>query len=90
MSAAFTPGPWSSDKYGHIVSPSGDVMFRSLSILASSSAERMAEAEANTTLAAAAPDLLAALQGFMQNGMDGPAEYEAAVLAISKAIGSFA
>jgi len=61
--AKHTAGPWSRDRYGHVVGPDGeDVRFRSLAIAASGSAERPAEAEANTDLIAAAPDLLEALQ----------------------------
>lgn len=58
-----TPGPWLRDKYGTVLTPSGDrVTFRSVTITCSGTDERIAEAEANTTLAAAAPDLLEALE----------------------------
>jgi hypothetical protein len=63
----FTPGPWHRDKYGHIVDGEGsDVLFRSVSILGSGAPERMALAEANTDVAAAAPDLLANLERMVQ------------------------
>lgn len=63
VKAQHTPGPWHQDKYGHVISPDGsDVLFRSLTILSSSTAERISMAEANTRLIAAAPDLLEALQ----------------------------
>lgn len=64
MSAAnHTAGPWTRDRYGHVVGPNGeDVRFRSLTIAASGSEERLAEAEANTNLAAAATDLLVIAQ----------------------------
>jgi hypothetical protein len=58
--AKHTPGPWSRDKYGSIrATDDKDVLFRNMSCLSAGSEERMAEAEANTTLAAAAPELLA-------------------------------
>lgn len=58
--ATHTAGPWSRDKYGHIVDASGkDVMFRSISI--SCAGNSVAEAEKNSDLTAAAPELLALL-----------------------------
>lgn len=64
MSAAkHTAGPWTRDRYGHVVSANGQhVLFRSVTIAASGSEERLAIAEANTDLATAAPELLEALQ----------------------------
>lgn len=54
-----TPGPWRRDKYGHIMNAAGEeVLFRSVAIAAAGSQERIAMAEANTDLAAAAPALL--------------------------------
>lgn len=62
--AAHTPGPWSRDKYGHIVDAKGDaVHFRSVTI--SCAGNGIAEAERNTDLAAAAPELLAALTALL-------------------------
>ncbi|MBY4947036.1 hypothetical protein K6V92_10440 [Cupriavidus respiraculi] len=62
-----TPGPWARDKYGHIVDEQGkDVLFRSVSVLASGDPTQMDEAERNTTLAAAAPDLLEVLQALAE------------------------
>lgn len=61
MTTAPTKGPWSRDKYGHVVDATGKyVQFRSVGILCAG--DGVAEAEANTDLAAAAPCLLAALQ----------------------------
>jgi hypothetical protein len=83
-----TPGPWKRDKYGHVVDERGrDINFRSMSSLCSGSEERMAEAEANTTLASAAPDLLAALQGVLRVADRATDEFDAARAAISKALG---
>lgn len=57
-----TPGPWSRNKYGSVIGPDGkDVLFRAVSTLCSGADEKMAMAEANTDLAASAPELLEAL-----------------------------
>ena len=57
-----TPGPWMRDQYGSVVGPDRKtcVAFRSLACLASGSTASVKEAEANTTLISAAPDLYAA------------------------------
>ena len=56
-------GPWGRDKYGSVVDADGkEVLFRSLSTLSAGTDDRIAMAEANTDLAAAAPGLLAALE----------------------------
>lgn len=60
-----TPGPWSRDKYGHIMASGKEVNFRSMSILCSGASERIDEADANTTLASSAPDLFEALEGLL-------------------------
>ena len=61
--AEHTAGPWKRSDYGQIVDPDGkDVCFRSVTTMCSGSEESIAEAEANTDLIAAAPDLLAALK----------------------------
>lgn len=58
-----TPGPWIQDKHGSIVDCNGDgVSFRGVSTLCAGTKERIEEAEANTILACAAPDLLEALE----------------------------
>jgi hypothetical protein len=58
-----TPGPWFRDQYGNMLAKSGDrVVFRSVTTVCSGSDERIAEAEANTTLATSAPELLEALE----------------------------
>jgi hypothetical protein len=58
-----TPGPWLRDKYGAVrTTDDKDVLFRNMACLSAGSDERMAEAEANTDLAAAAPQMLAALE----------------------------
>ena len=60
MSAKFTPGPWSRDKYGHVIDAHGEsILLRSVSIACSG--KMVDEAEKNTDLIAAAPDLLEAL-----------------------------
>ena len=60
MNAKFTPGPWSRDKYGHVIDTKGEsVLLRSVSIACSGM--MVDEAEKNTDLIAAAPDLLEAL-----------------------------
>lgn len=62
-----TPGPWLQNKYGSVVDRAGDgVQFRGVSTLCSGSDERIEEAEANTRLIAAAPDLLEALEDCVQ------------------------
>ena len=59
-----TPGHRFRDKYGHIVDESGkDVLFRGVSIACAGSS--VPEAEKNSDLIAAAPDLLDALQKIM-------------------------
>ena len=64
-----TSGPWHRDEYGCVVDKSGEpVSFRTVSILCSGSPERIAEAEANTTLATASHDLLEALEWAMKCG----------------------
>ena len=61
--AEHTAGPWKRSDYGQIVDSDGkDVCFRSVTTMCSGSEESIAEAEANTDLIAAAPDLLAALK----------------------------
>ncbi len=56
-------GPWSRDKYGSVVDADGkEVLFRSVSTLSAGTDDRIAMAEANTDLAAAAPELLEALE----------------------------
>lgn len=63
MTAIHQKAPWSRDKHGCVVDANGDsVLFRSVSTLSAGSDERMAMAEANTDLAAAAPDLLQSLE----------------------------
>lgn len=63
MNAKHQPAPWSRDKYGNLVDAKGEsVLFRSVSTLSSGTDDRIAMAEANTDLAAAAPELLEALE----------------------------
>jgi len=58
----FTEGPWQRDKYGSVIAPDGEkVAFRGVTIMCSGSFDRIAEAEANTDLVAAATELLALL-----------------------------
>lgn len=57
-----TPGPWGQDKWGSLQTEGGqDVLLRGITTISAGSAERIAEAEANTRLIAAAPELLEAL-----------------------------
>lgn len=58
-----TPGPWCQDKWGSLQTADGrDVLLRGVTTLGSGSDERIAEAEANTRLISAAPELLEALR----------------------------
>ncbi|MGU0778002.1 hypothetical protein ACSESE_11450 [Pseudomonas aeruginosa] len=57
-----TPGPWCQDKWGSLMTEGGqDVLLRGITTISAGSAERIAEAEANTRLISAAPELLEAL-----------------------------
>ncbi|MHC9284000.1 hypothetical protein ACYTSD_29805 [Pseudomonas aeruginosa] len=57
-----TPGPWCQDKWGSLMTEGGqDVLLRGITTISSGSDERIAEAEANTRLISAAPELLEAL-----------------------------
>jgi hypothetical protein len=68
----FTPGPWSRDKFGNVVDAAGErVGFRGVTIVCSGAPERVAEAEANTDLSVAAPDLLAAVRLMLEAYDDG-------------------
>ncbi|MBG4420113.1 hypothetical protein [Pseudomonas aeruginosa] len=54
-----TPGPWGQDKWGSLQTEGGqDVLLRGITTISAGSDERIAEAEANTRLIAAAPELL--------------------------------
>ncbi|HGO9514213.1 hypothetical protein [Pseudomonas aeruginosa] len=58
-----TPGPWGQDKWGSLQTEGGqDVLLRGITTISAGSDERIAEAEANTRLISAAPELLEALQ----------------------------
>lgn len=60
-----TPGPWCQDKWGSLMTEGGqDVLLRGITTISAGSDERIAEAEANTRLISAAPELLAACQAF--------------------------
>ncbi|HEJ3436103.1 TPA: hypothetical protein SL386_001658 [Pseudomonas aeruginosa] len=60
-----TPGPWGQDKWGSLQTEGGqDVLLRGITTISAGSDERIAEAEANTRLIAAAPELLEACQSF--------------------------
>ncbi len=62
-----TPGPWCQDKWGSLMTEGGqDVLLRGITTISAGSDERIAEAEANTRLISAAPDLLEALQACIQ------------------------
>jgi hypothetical protein len=57
----FTPGPWNRNKYGSLLDSKGEnILFRGVSIATSGS--RVAEAEKNTDLAAAAPAMQQSLR----------------------------
>ncbi|MFU7875094.1 hypothetical protein ACSLV1_09250 [Pseudomonas aeruginosa] len=58
-----TPGPWCQDKWGSLMTEGGqDVLLRGITTISAGSDERIAEAEANTRLISAAPELLDALE----------------------------
>ncbi|MFU3267084.1 hypothetical protein ACM7LV_20145 [Pseudomonas aeruginosa] len=58
-----TPGPWCQDKWGSLMTEGGqDVLLRGITTISAGSDERIAEAEANTRLISAAPELLEALE----------------------------
>ncbi|MCS9372428.1 hypothetical protein N1E56_15015 [Pseudomonas aeruginosa] len=60
-----TPGPWRLDKWGCLQTEGGqDVILRGITTISAGSDERIAEAEANTRLISAAPELLEACQAF--------------------------
>lgn len=62
-----TPGPWCKDKWGSLMTEGGqDVLLRGITTISAGSDERIAEAEANTRLISAAPELLEALQVCIQ------------------------
>ncbi|KAJ16061.1 hypothetical protein [Pseudomonas aeruginosa] len=87
-----TPGPWGQDKWGSLQTEGGqDVLLRGITTISAGSDERIAEAEANTRLIAAAPELLEALRACVSRITDEVAdaefldEVEQARAAISKA-----
>lgn len=89
-----TPGPWSRDKYGYMIDANGEsIVLRGTTTLCSGSSDRLEMAEANTDLACAAPELLAALERLVRNGQKQswgdhyPADMENAYAAIEKARG---
>lgn len=87
--AAHTEGPWNRDRYGNLLDANGrNVLFRGVAIAAAGS--MVAEAEANTDLIAAAPELLAALQRCLDYGsMTGDESVaDQARAAIAKATGA--
>ncbi|EMR0622668.1 hypothetical protein R0C86_001197 [Pseudomonas aeruginosa] len=60
-----TPGPWRLDKWGSLQTEGGqNVLLRGITTISSGSDELIAEAEANTRLTSAAPELLEACQAF--------------------------
>lgn len=85
----FTPGPWKRDKYGSVIGANGsDVLFRGVAVLASGSDESMREAESNTDLLVAAPDLYEALVAIYDAwyNLDG-SDYRRLKAALAKANG---
>ncbi|HCA6585646.1 TPA: hypothetical protein MXV30_004524 [Pseudomonas aeruginosa] len=61
-----TPGPWRLDKWGSLQTEGGqNVLLRGITTISSGSDEVIAEAEANTRLTSAAPELLEALENLM-------------------------
>jgi hypothetical protein len=94
-----TPGPWSTDEKEHD-EPYQDIRIRScfrgicrVWIDDAPCHDYNAEQRANARLIAAAPELLAALQGLLRGIFDGPDEADAAMLvakardAVNKATG---
>ncbi|MDO9402079.1 MAG: hypothetical protein Q7T46_11630 [Polaromonas sp.] len=90
MSAAHTPGPWSQDKYGGVVTHSGRMLVAEGVALGGRSTE---ETRANARLIAAAPELLEALNNILvgmeaSGGWEGDDElFNAGVAAYKKATG---
>lgn len=92
MEAKHTPGPWGCesamssdlDSIRYITNPDG----KSIARVRIRNFQSQDEALANARLIAAAPDLLAALQGIMAGiaGCERDAHYEAARAAIAKAL----
>ncbi|MGC6827861.1 hypothetical protein ACP0H4_11310 [Pseudomonas aeruginosa] len=75
-----TPGPWRQDKWGSLMTEGGkDVLLRGITTISAGSDERIAEAEANTRLISAAPELLSLAKRWA--ALDGsawhPERYEA-------------
>lgn len=75
MANKHTPGPWHQNKYLSVVDAKGKVIsFRGVTVLCAG--QGVEEAEFNTKLAAAAPELLEALRWYIENddtniGMEG-------------------
>ncbi|HCL3801970.1 TPA: hypothetical protein N2B48_006062 [Pseudomonas aeruginosa] len=81
-----TPGPWCQDKWGSLMTEGGqDVLLRGITTISAGSDERIAEAEANTRLISAAPELLEALVALVECKQTTPELWEAARAAIAKA-----
>lgn len=64
MTTIHTAGPWNRHSYGYLVGPDGEtpIYLRNATNLLAGSEQLTAEAEANTTLCSAAPELLDALE----------------------------
>lgn len=64
--SAHTPGPWMRDTYGNVIAANGRrVCFRNVVVTLAGSMKCIEEADKNTTLISAAPELLEALQGML-------------------------
>lgn len=94
----YTPGPWQTEEYGRSITacrPPGSMVCTARVTLAeiwSGGTASCAEADANARLMAAAPDLLAALQGLLDPATNEDSEWyrearAAARAAVAKATG---
>jgi hypothetical protein len=85
-----TPGPWTQDEFRTINANGKTLMVEGVAL----SGRIDEETRANARLIAAAPELLAALQGLLKGIFDGPADADAAMLiakardAVNKATGA--
>lgn len=63
MTGQHTPGPWVRGRYNDLLGAGGrKVLFRAMALLCAGHEDTLAEAEANTRLADAAPELLEELR----------------------------
>jgi len=83
MSAQHTPGPWHWDDYSWLVAKDESSVLE----YAGCGSHATDASDADRVLIAAAPDLLAALQGVLRVSDRSTSEYDAVRAAIAKATG---